>query len=164
MKTLLLMRHAKSSWDDPTRNDRDRPLNKRGLKAAPLIGQFMRKRRLRPDLVVSSPAKRAAQTAALVMEHGRLTAELRLDERIYAASATDLLAVLARIEDSANEVLLVGHNPGIQDLLECLTSEPERFPTAALARVTLQAETWRDLREGACNLEWIVRPKELESR
>ena len=164
MKALLLMRHAKSSWRDPTLPDFDRPLNKRGLKAAPLIGKFMRKRGIRPDLVLSSPAKRAAQTTTLVMERGQLEATLRYDERLYGASAADLLAVVSQIEESATEVLLVGHNPGIQDLLERLTGELHRVPTAALARVGLRSGTWGALREGTGRLEWIVRPKELKVR
>ena len=79
MKTLLLLRHAKSSWDDPTLQDFDRPLNKRGIEAAALVGKFMRKREVRPDLVLSSPAKRAAQTVALVMESARLDCKTRYD-------------------------------------------------------------------------------------
>src|SRR5438477_578170 len=107
MKRLLLMRHAKSSWADASLADFDRPLNERGLKAAPLVGRFMRRRRLRPDLI------------------------------------------------------LVGHNPGLEGLLELLTGESRRVPTAALARVALDVEKWGKVREGAGRVELFVRPKEL---
>ena len=163
MKTLFLLRHAKSSWDDPSLRDFDRPLNKRGRKAAPLIGKFMWKRKLRPDLVLSSPAKRAAQTTALVVDCAEIETEPRYDERLYGASASGLLEAISRIEDSANEVLLVAHNPGMQDMLERLTGEPAQMPTAALARVTLDVERWNDVQEASGHLDWIVRPKELES-
>jgi phosphohistidine phosphatase len=161
MKTLLLLRHAKSSWDDPALRDFDRPLNERGMKAAPLMGKAMRKRGLRPDLVLSSPAKRAAQTVGLVMKSGHLDCEIRYDERLYAASAPALRDVLSHTEESADEVLLVGHNPGLEELLEDLTGELRKLPTAALARIALGVGKWRDLRNGRGKLDWLVRPKEL---
>src|SRR5689334_19430615 len=108
MKTLFLLRHAKSSWDDPTKDDFDRPLNGRGKEAAPRIGKFIQREKLHLDLVLSSPAKRAKQTIARVMESGKLTAELRYDERIYDASARTLLAVVSEIDDRIGAALLVG--------------------------------------------------------
>lgn len=161
MKTLLLLRHAKSSWDDPALRDFDRPLNKRGLKAAPLIGQFMLKRNVRPGLLISSPAKRARKTAKLVINSAQLDIKPRLDERIYEASAEQLLEVVSQIETSADEVMLVGHNPGLEDLLLALTGEVRRMPTAALARIALDIERWSDAREVGGQLEWLVNPKEL---
>lgn len=161
MRTLLLLRHAKSSWDDPSLRDFDRPLNNRGLKSASLIGRFMLKRKIRPGLVISSPAKRARKTAALVIKSAQLESKPRLDERIYEASAIQLLEVISQIETSAEEVLLVGHNPGMEDLLLTLTGEVRRMPTAALARVALDIERWSDARETGGQLEWLVKPKEL---
>ena len=161
MRTLLLLRHAKSSWDDSSLRDFDRPLNKRGLKAAPLIGRFMLKRKIRPGLVISSPAKRAKKTAALVIKSAQLETKPRLDERIYEASAMQLLEVVSQIEDAAEEVMLVGHNPGLEELLLALTGEVRRMPTAALARVALDIERWRDAQETGGQLEWLVKPKEL---
>ncbi len=158
MKTLLLLRHAKSSWDDAGLQDFDRPLNRRGMKTAPLMGRFMGERKLSPDLVLSSPAKRAAQTAQLVVETAGLGCELRYDERIYAASVPTLQEVLADVR--AGEVLLVGHNPGLEELLEHLTGESEEMPTAALARIVLSAELG-GFRERSARLDWLVRPKEL---
>src|SRR5947209_17764709 len=105
MKTILLLRHAKSSWKDATMSDFERPLNGRGLKAAPLIGRFLRRKKIRPDLILSSPAERARQTTALVMEAAQFSAELRYDERIYEASAARLLEIIYQIEESANVTL-----------------------------------------------------------
>ncbi len=161
MKTLFLLRHAKSSWADANQTDFDRPLNERGLSAAPLIGRFMRKKKLQPDLVLSSPAARARQTAALVIEAGQFTADLRYDERIYEASAARLLEVVTQIEERASRVLLVGHNTGMEDLVLMLTNETRRMPTAALAQITLNVETWRKARAGIGSLDLFVKPKEL---
>jgi phosphohistidine phosphatase len=161
MRTLLLLRHAKSSWDDPALRDFDRPLSKRGRKAAPLIGRFMLKREIRPGLVISSPAKRAKKTAALVIKSAQLETKPRLDERVYEASAIQLLEVISQIETGAAEVMLVGHNPGLEDLLLTLTGEVRQMPTAALARVALDIERWSDARDASGQLEWLVKPKEL---
>ncbi len=161
MKTLLLLRHAKSSWDAPALRDFERPLNERGLKAAPLMGRYLLKRKIRPDLVLSSPAERARQTAALVMEAARLTAPLRFDERIYDATVARLVEVVSQIEEESGMVLLVGHNPGMEELLEHLTGEIRRMPTAALAHVSLDIEKWNKVRERAGRLEEHVKPKEL---
>ncbi len=164
MKTLFLMRHAKSSWADPALTDFDRPLNKRGKAAAPLMGKFMRKKEVRPDLVVSSPARRAMETVRLLVEAAEIEGDVRYDERLYGANAGELVEVVRGIDEAANQPLLVGHNPGLQDLLEVLTGEVERMPTAALARIALDVEMWSELRESTGELEWIVRPKELKRR
>jgi len=161
MKTLLLLRHAKSSWDDPALRDFERPLNERGLRAAPLMGRFISKRKLRPDLVLSSPAERARQTAGLVLEAARLTAPVRFDERIYEATAARLVEVVSQIEESVETALLVGHNPGMEELIGLLTGETRRMPTAALARLALDTDKWAKLREGAARLEELTKPKEL---
>lgn len=161
MKRLLLLRHAKSSWADAGLSDFDRPLNERGLQAAPLVGRFMRKRKLRPDLVLCSPAERARHTASLVREAAGFDAPLRYDERIYEATAARLLEVVSQIEEDAAEVLLVGHNPGLEELLARLTGEPRHMPTAALARVLLDTEKWGKVREHAGLFELFIKPKEL---
>jgi phosphohistidine phosphatase len=161
MKKLLLLRHAKSSWDDAGLADFDRPLNGRGRKAAPLVGDLMRRRQLRPDLVISSPAARARETVALVLEASGMKTELRYDERIYEATAARLLEVISDIGDEKQEVMLVGHNPGFENLLERLTGESLRVPTAALALVALDADRWNEAGARGGRLEWLVKPKEL---
>jgi phosphohistidine phosphatase len=161
MKKLLLLRHAKSSWDDAGLADFDRPLNGRGRKAAPLVGDLMRQRQLRPDLVIASPAARARETVALVLEASGMKTELRYDERIYEATAGQLLAVINGVENDKQEVMLVGHNPGFENFLEYLTGETLRVPTAALALIALDADRWNEAGARGGRLEWLVKPKEL---
>lgn len=161
MKTLYLMRHAKSSWKDSTLQDFDRPLNGRGREAAPLVGRLVRKRKLRVDLILSSPAARARQTAALVKESAGLDAELLYDERIYEADAARLVEVVAQAGESAEALLLVGHNPGMEELLTLLTGESRSMQTATLACISLDVEKWGKAREHSGRLEWLVRPEEL---
>lgn len=161
MKTLYLLRHAKSSWNDPDLQDFDRPLNMRGREAAPLVGQFIRKKKLRVDLLLSSPAARARQTAALVKEAAGLSADLLYDERVYEADAVTLLEVVTQAAESADALMLVGHNPGMEELLTLLTGEARSMTTAALACVALDVEKWGKARARAGRLEWLVRPKEL---
>jgi phosphohistidine phosphatase len=161
MKILLLLRHAKSSWDEPTLRDFDRPLNKRGKKAAPQMGKYMRERKIKPHLVISSPAERAQETAALVTKAAKIKTPIRYDERIYEANIGKLLEVISQIDDDASEVLLVGHNPGMEEILELLTGEVQRMPTTALARITLNIDHWNEVKERSGQLDWIVKPKEL---
>ena len=164
MKTLLLLRHAKSSWKDSDARDFDRPLNQRGLKAAPAIGRLIRKRKLQPDLLLSSPAERARQTTQLVIEAAGLKTELRYDERIYEASVARLLGLVSELDDEAGIVMLVGHNPGFEELLEVLTGEAHKLPTAALSCIELNIEKWNKVRAGTGRLEWLVKPKKLKSK
>jgi len=164
MKTLLLLRHAKSSWKESDVKDFDRPLNQRGLKAAPTIGRLLRKRKLEPDLVLSSPAERARQTTQLVLDAAGLKTELRYDERIYEASAGRLLEIISQLDDEADVVMMVGHNPGFEELLEALTGEAHSLSTAALASVELDIEKWDKVRPGVNRLAWLVKPKELKSK
>lgn len=162
MKTLLLMRHAKSSWKDAGLRDFERPLNERGRKSAPLMGRLLRRRKTLPDLVVSSPAERARETTALVAESAALRAPARFDERIYEATPATLLEVVAQLDETADTALLVGHNPGMEELIASLTGAQERMPTAAVACVALDVEKWSKARAGAGRLEWVARPKELD--
>jgi phosphohistidine phosphatase len=161
MKKLLLLRHAKSSWADATLTDFERPLNERGKLAAPLVGKFMRERRITPDLIICSPAKRTRETIALVLKAARIEPRLRYDERIYEASLARLLEVVSEIEGDKQEVMLVGHNPGFENLLEHLTGATKRMPTAALALIALDADRWDKAARPGGRLEWLVKAKEL---
>jgi phosphohistidine phosphatase len=164
MKKLLLLRHAKSSWEDASLPDFERPLNERGRRAAPLVGRFMREQKLRPDLVLCSPAKRTRETIALVLKASGIQTELRYEERIYEASVGQLIEIISQLEDDKHEVILVGHNPGMENLLEHLTGETERMPTAALARIKLNAEKWSEAATKGGRLELFVKAKELAKR
>ena len=162
MKTLFILRHAKSSWKDESLQDFDRPLNGRGRKAAELIGTLMKKQKLVPDLVLSSPAIRARETIEILMKAAKLAVELRYDQRIYEASPLQLLEVISQIEEDKKSALLVGHNPGLEDLLHVLTGQAQHMSTACLAKIDLKANKWsKELAEKG-SLDWIVKAKELE--
>ena len=161
MKTLYLLRHAKSSWDDPSLKDFDRPLNKRGLKAAPLIGSYLRKQKLKPELIVSSPAARAKSTTSLVSEAAGLTGTLKFDEGIYEASPVRLFEVVAGLDDKIETAMMVGHNPGFEELLAALTGETRRMATAALACIELNVDKWSEVKANSGTLKWLVKPKDL---
>ena len=160
MKHLLLLRHAKSSWDDQDLKDFDRPLNKRGIKAARLVGQFLRREEIKIDLIISSPAKRARETIELVWPAAKLEVELKFEDRIYEATPRTLLAVITKVKASVNTLMLVGHNPGFEGLLEVLTSQARRLPTASLAFIDLDDDAWKEARGGG-KLVRLVTPKEL---
>jgi len=161
MKTLFVLRHAKSSWDQPGLQDFERPLNERGRRDAPRMGRLMRERALRPDVILCSPAERTRQTVALLAAAAGLDAEPRFDERIYEASAGLLIDVLSEVEREAEGVLLIGHNPGVEKLIEVLTGASVRMTTAALAHVVLDIDAWGDVGPECGRLEWVVRSKEL---
>lgn len=162
MKILLLLRHAKSSWKDEGLSDFDRPLRKRGRKAAPMIGDMMRTRKVRPDLILSSPAVRAKETTRSICKAAGLTTIVRYEEGIYEASARRLLEIVSKVEETANTVVLVGHNPGFEELLTALTSEERDLPTASLACIELSVEKWSQARAGVGHLRWLITPKELQ--
>lgn len=164
MKTLLVLRHAKSSWKNTDLEDHDRPLNKRGKKAAPQMGKLVRKEDLVPDLILSSTALRAKTTAELVAEHSKYKGEILFDRRLYLADPTGIVETLQAIDtEPAGRVMIVGHNPGHEELVRSLTGQDERIPTAALAHIQLPIENWKELEvsmEGALVNLW--RPREIE--
>jgi phosphohistidine phosphatase len=160
MKTLFILRHAKSSWDNSDLADFDRPLNKRGLETAPLVGETIRKNKFQIDLIISSPASRAEQTANLVKEAAQIEADIKFDDRIYEASPHRLLQIASELDDKTTSVMLVGHNPGLEGLLKMLTGEVEVMPTAALAVIDLQIDNWKEIHIDCCNLRTVIRPKE----
>lgn len=162
MKTLLVLRHAKSSWRDSGLADFERPLNGRGKQASDLIGRFLRKKKIRPDLVLCSTATRARETVRLVLEAARLVVEVRYDQRLYLASADRLAEIISQIEEDRARVMLVGHNPGMEELLPRLTGVTESMPTAALAKIEFDVDQWTALSEQTTGrLDWLVKPKEL---
>ncbi len=162
MKTLFVLRHAKSSWDNADLPDFARPLNERGLKAAPLMGKFIYKNQLQPKLILSSPAERAKQTAILIKENAQIGGEIRYDERIYEASPSRLLEVISEQSDKIQLVMLVGHNPGLEGLLKILTDEIQPMPTAALAVIDLKISKWSGISSSTGNLRMLIRPKEIK--
>lgn len=160
MKTLFVLRHAKSSWDDPDLEDFDRPLNDRGRTTAPFMGEVMQRKGFEPDVIISSPAVRAKDTAALAKEHSGSDAEIVYEERIYEASAKTLRKVASSIDDRYGSVMMVGHNPGMEGLVQFLTGRPEAMPTAALAVIDLDIASWSDIDLESGRLRTIIRPKD----
>jgi phosphohistidine phosphatase len=163
MKTLLLLRHAKSSWKQPELADHDRPLNKRGQRDAPRMGRLLKKENLTPDLIVSSTAKRAHDTAEVVAETSGYEDEVDFRPELYMAEPETYLGLLKSLSDDYQSVMLVGHNPGLEELLELLTGESETLPTAALAEIQLPLQRWKDLSSRAKGkLINLWRARELE--
>jgi len=146
VKTLLVLRHAKSSWNDSTLDDHERPLNARGQRDAPRMGELVREHGLVPDVILSSDAVRTRLTAEAVSEAAGFAGEIRLDATLYLASASEIIDVLRAVPDTnANTVMVVGHNPGLEQLVATLTGEDHDMPTAALAQIFLPIGEWRDL-------------------
>jgi phosphohistidine phosphatase len=162
MKTLLILRHAKSAWGDPALEDHDRPLNKRGRESAPKMGELLRKENLRPNLILSSTALRARKTAELVAQACSYTGALELESSLYAAPPEAYIRVLSAVPDLYQNVMVVGHNPGLEELVRDLTGKIEPLPTAALAYVRLPIQHWAELAEDAAGeLVHVWRPKEI---
>lgn len=160
MKTIYLLRHAKSSWADPEISDFDRPLNERGLDAAPFMGRLIAERGFEIESIVTSPAKRAIHTAELVRDAAGLKSDIVRDERIYEASPRSLRQVAAELDDGINSVMLVGHNPGMEGFIRLLTSQTESMPTAALAVIELDVNAWQEIAPSSGKVVKVFRPKE----
>lgn len=162
MRSLLVLRHAKSSWKNPDLADHDRPLNKRGKRDAPRMGQLVRDQRLVPDLILSSTALRARTTALMVAEAVEHGCEVRLLRDLYLADPSDYLRELATLPDRYGSVMVVGHNPGLEDLVETLTGTHEVLPTAALVWIELPIDRWEQIDTMPfARLRSSWRPKEL---
>jgi len=163
MRTLLLLRHAKSSWSDPTLDDHERPLKRRGTRAARQMARLINAEHLVPELVLCSTAVRARETLRLVLEESGLTPPVQELERLYHCSPAEFLAVLRDVPADPHTVLIVGHNPGLEEFLALLTGHAEPFPTAALASISLKIDDWSQLDAGIPGeLTGLWRPRELD--
>ena len=180
MKTLALFRHAKSDWGDARARDFDRPLNKRGRKGAVLMGRHIRDYGLQTgqkwSRIIASPAVRAAETTELAANGAGYGSgsnfAVNWDRRIYLASSAVLIDLLREQEDGSDSILMVGHNPGLEDLIFDLVpddgSSPlrdlveEKFPTATFAVLELDVAHWSDVREGCARLVHLTRPRDLD--
>jgi len=164
----MLLRHAKSDWDSDAVDDLARPLAERGCKAAERMGIWMRGHASVPDYVISSPAVRARETARILCEAlGREAMQIVYEDSLYLADAGELLSLMRGLPDEAKSVMLVGHNPGLEELLVYLCGDDvptaangKLLPTATLAQIAVAA-AWRNLRGNSCRLIAIMRPKEL---
>jgi phosphohistidine phosphatase len=164
MKTLFLLRHAKSSWKDDNLEDFERPLKKRGLGDAQLMGKLLRQREIGLDQVISSSAERARQTTQLALMSAGLQVEVRYDDRIYEAGMRRLLTLISRLDNQANSVMLVGHNPGFEELLKTLTGEVHSMPTATLAGIEFDVDDWSQVKARTGRLTLLLTPKELRKQ
>jgi phosphohistidine phosphatase len=161
VKTLFLLRHAKSSWKDQSLPDFERPLNHRGKEAAEAMGRYMKRELIVPELVLSSPAWRARETIERVAKAAKWTPEIRFDQRIYEAGGLRLLEVVSQIENERKTALLVGHNPGMEELLMLLTGEAKRVRTGALMKIELRTSKWANAADKRAKLAWMTNPRDL---
>jgi len=172
MKSLTLLRHAKSSWNDAVPRDFDRPLNPRGARGGRRMGRYMRDEGLVFDHLVSSPAVRCVETLDHVWEGYGRTISPNWDRRIYLASAVTLLDVVQDAPDAVGRLLMVGHNPGLEDLILLMVADQagdalrdsveEKFPTAALAELELDIDHWSEATGAKARLVRFVRPRDLD--
>jgi phosphohistidine phosphatase len=168
VKTLYVLRHAKSDWGDESLRDFDRPLNHRGRKAAKAVGHEMRDRGIRPDLVIASPAVRAKETLERVIDGFGEELRATEDRRIYEASTGTLMEIVRGAPDDSDHLMILGHNPGFQNLVELLT-EPsalheeagEKFPTGALAEIRFPVDRWSEIAPYTGQLEDLIKPRDL---
>jgi phosphohistidine phosphatase len=166
IKSLTLVRHAKSSWKNVHLLDIDRPLNKRGQRDAPVMGKRLAERESRPDLVISSPATRALATAEVVAEEiGYLLEEIVVDERIYGAGALELLGVIQSLDDALDNVMCFGHNPGLTDLVNYLSPRYyiDNVPTCGFVELTFDTETWANVGHVGAAQVYFDYPKKVKA-
>jgi phosphohistidine phosphatase len=168
MRRVYLLRHAKSSWRDDSLADRDRPLAGRGRRAAKAMARHLEAERIRPDLVLCSPARRTRETLERIEGALGGRVETSIEEELYGAGEAELLARLQALPEEVGSVMLIGHNPGIEELALGLASEGaelarmrEKYPTAALATIELPADGWNAVERGSGELVGYVRPKDL---
>ncbi|EMR01485.1 SixA phosphatase family protein [Cesiribacter andamanensis] len=164
MKTLYLLRHAKSSWDDPSLGDHERPLNERGIKDGPKMGKWLSDNLEAPQLILCSDSVRTRQTIAPIMEAWQLPADrLKLDSRLYHAHSTALWKLVRECDASIDRLLLVGHNPGLTDFANRLSPQfrTENIPTCGFVAVSFAVEDWQQAREDEATFETYQYPKNL---
>jgi len=160
------MRHAKSSWSHPGLTDFDRPLNERGLRDAPRMGQYLKELNLLPDQIFSSPAARAKATIEAVVKELDLDVnQITWDKDLYFAGTASYINAIRRADEKSNIVMTVGHNPMSEGALDLLSNSPVngRFVTAAIACLKVNSSSWKEISYGQCDVKWIMTPKDLQS-
>jgi phosphohistidine phosphatase len=171
MRTLMLLRHAKSSWDQPGLADADRPLDPRGQAAAPLMAHHIKARKWRPDLVLCSHAERVRETWQLMAPILGRSIECRTLRTIYLGAPSRLMEAVRRASDEVETLMLIGHNPGLGRLAvnlcgtgpkKALARMQAKFPTATLAVIDFKIDRWGEIAPGSGRLEAFVRPKDLK--
>lgn len=164
MKTLFILRHAKSSWKDETLADHERPLNKRGQKDARAMGKLMKELEIEPDLILSSSAVRARETIRLATEKAGYRGKVQILDELYAFEPGPFLDAITHLDDQISSVMLVGHNPAMEELLAGITGETQPLPTAALVQIQLPIDHWKETAFGMhAKIVGRWKPKELEN-
>jgi phosphohistidine phosphatase len=163
MKELLIVRHAKSSWDFSGLSDIDRPLNERGIRDAVIMADHLKKKELTPDLLISSPAHRAMATSSFLINHMSIKPEMvKITSDIYESSATSILNVVNSISDYYNRVFLVGHNPGLTDFVNLFfTDFLDNLPTCGVAYFQFNTSNWKSIHIDNAKLLNLWFPKSL---
>ena len=163
MKKLILIRHAKSDWSNPLLEDFLRPLNKRGERNAPFMAKILEKKYIKPDLIISSPSIRTKQTLEYFIKQLNYKDEVRFQESIYEAPFENLLKVIKNIKNSYNKIFLVGHNPGLCDLINFLLDKHfENIPTCGIVEIDFNAKSWQDISKKNSNLVSFEYPKKYQ--
>ena len=162
MKTLLILRHGKAAWKEEGMDDHDRPLKKRGQRDAERVGHWLLQEQLLPEKIVSSTARRARDTAGHVAEVCGIRTAIELRPELYLAPPATYWENLERLDDELQRVMVVGHNPGLEDMVQSLAGIAHEFPTAALAQFELDTDYWRTARSADARLIHLWRPKEDE--
>ena len=161
MKTLYLMRHAKSSWKDGSIKDLNRRLNKRGERDAPFMGKLMNQKGISLQEMISSPAERALSTASLFCSEFEFPYQkLKVDNNLYASSSKEMLSVIKNLSENVESVLIIGHNPGLTDLSNYLSDFPiDNIPTCGIVELFYNKKSWREIEFGSCRMGFFEYPK-----
>ena len=161
MKTLFIVRHAKSSWDHPELDDIDRPLNSRGKRNAPEMGKRLAKRKIKPGILLTSPAKRARATAKTIARELSLTeSSLIRNDLLYHGTIKDILQAISNTDDDIEQMMIFGHNPGFTDLANYLTgADIYNIPTCGIVAIEFPFNSWHEIKEGKGTLLFFDYPK-----
>ena len=161
MLSIIIFRHGKSDWDAIYDMDHNRPLSKRGYKAAKIMGRYLKKIDQIPDKVISSSATRTKDTAELAIRHGKWSSKLSIESKIYGGSSEILLDIIHHLDKKTKSVCLVGHEPTCSSFISLCTFHSQRFTTASMAKINFRADKWNKIEFGKGSLEWIKSPKEI---
>ncbi|MDY6873086.1 MAG: histidine phosphatase family protein [Chloroflexota bacterium] len=165
MKTLLLMRHAKSSWKDETLSDHERPLKKRGKKDAKLISKVIKKKDLTPELILCSSAVRARETAKILTDALDYDGKVAYSDELYMGEPQDFVTALKNVDNKLDKVMIVAHNPGLEAYLQIIDGEIEAVPTGGLGYLVLVLDDWKDISlDTMGDLIGFWKPKELRKK
>jgi phosphohistidine phosphatase len=163
MKKLLIMRHAKSCWKYTDLSDHERPLKKRGKADAKKMGKLLKSKKIIPDVIICSTAERAKETAEFLIEGMKYKNDVIMSDALYMAEPSNILSAINKSAKKKKTVMVIGHNPGSEALLQILTGKVESLPTASIAYVTAKIDSWKDI--GECKdvkLKKLWRPKDIE--